>query len=241
MLRNLRYAAFLITVVAASSLLLTGPVPAVPLTEKGAIQSPAPGGGASPYDPAIAKAQGSLDVIKQHRSLLKSGDAKRADDKALAWLAKHPDDRIVRTYLARSYLKRERERDAIKQYEALLSRIPDEQEALNNLAVLYQRAGDPRALSMAQKVHALKPDSATYADTLGWILVQQGETAKGLKLLEQAVAAAPQNPEIRLHWAHALAKDGQGAKAREALQALKGMKLNPEQESQRQKLLYQLR
>ncbi|MEF8754671.1 MAG: tetratricopeptide repeat protein [Accumulibacter sp.] len=241
MLSNLRYTALRSAVVAASSLLLSGPAPAVPLTEKGAIQSSAPGGTASPYDPAIAKAQGSLDVIRQHRSLLKSGDGARADDKALAWLAKHPDDRIVKTYLARSYLKRERERDAIKQYEALLSRIPDEQEALNNLAVLYQRTGDPRAVTMAQKVYSLKPDSATYADTLGWILVQQGETAKGLKLLEQAVAGAQQDPEIRLHWAQALVKDGQGAKAREALGALKGMKLNPEQASQRQKLLYQLR
>lgn len=272
MLRNLRYAEFLITVLAASSMLLggldeatarmalfseagtadtqaprvagpahlrlAGPVSA-PLGDQGAVQPPTPGGPAGPYAPAIAKAQPSLNVVRQHQSLLKSGDAQRADDTALAWLVKHPDDRIVRTYLARSYLKRQRERDAIEQYEALLSRIPNEQEALNTLAVLYQRAGDPRALTMAQKVYSLKPDSAAYADTLGWILVQKGETAKGLKLLEQAVAGAPADPEIRLHLAQALAKAGQGAKAREALGALKGMKLTPEQESQRQKLLDQ--
>jgi predicted Zn-dependent protease len=52
-------------------------------------------------------------------------------------------------------------------------------------------------------------------DTLGVILMDQGETAKGLELLKGAVSAAPNTGEYRVHLAKALMKvgDKQGAVA----------------------------
>jgi hypothetical protein len=50
--------------------------------------------------------------------------------------------------------------------------------------------------------YELKSDSAAVADTLGWMLVEQGDTARGLELLQEAVAAAPDVHEIRYHLAH---------------------------------------
>ena len=53
---------------------------------------------------------------------------------------------------------------------------------LNNLAYLLQQEKDPRALEIAERSYKLKPGTATTSDTLGWILVEQGKTNRGLEL-----------------------------------------------------------
>ena len=45
-------------------------------------------------------------------------------------------------------------------------------------------------------------------DTLGWLLVEKGETARGVELLRRAVDLAPGSAELRLHLAKALLKAG---------------------------------
>jgi Flp pilus assembly protein TadD len=55
---------------------------------------------------------------------------------------------------------------------------------------------------------------------LGWILLEQGETARGVELLQRAAAAAPNNLEIGYHYAVALAKMGEKTKARTQLEKL---------------------
>jgi len=52
------------------------------------------------------------------------------------------------------------------------------------------------------------------------LLVEQGQTARGLELLQKAASQAPTNTEIRYHLAAALAKAGDKAKARKELEAL---------------------
>jgi predicted Zn-dependent protease len=89
--------------------------------------------------------------------------------------------------------------------------------ALNNLAWLYQQEKDPRALATAEQAYSLKPDSITIMDTLGWILVEQGDIARALKLLKAASEKAPTATGIRYHWAAALAKSGDKASARREL------------------------
>jgi thioredoxin-like negative regulator of GroEL len=57
-------------------------------------------------------------------------------------------------------------------------------------------------------------------DTLGVLLVQQGETARGLELLRKATALAPQVPHIRLNLAKALINAGQKEAAKKELDEL---------------------
>src|SRR5262249_52800438 len=66
------------------------------------------------------------------------------------WLAAHPDDSAVAELLANFDIQAKRFPEAIRELEAVLAKAPDAPVALNNLAWLYQQAGDPRARTVAQ-------------------------------------------------------------------------------------------
>jgi predicted Zn-dependent protease len=57
-------------------------------------------------------------------------------------------------------------------------------------------------------------------DTLGWLLVEQGDTKRALPLLQKAVSLAPAAPELRFHLASALNKSGDKLAARKELEKL---------------------
>lgn len=198
------------------------------------------GEAAGAYSKALAKGKDSRLIIKLHQAQTKSGDTKNADDMLLGWIKTHPQDQISRAYLAENYARHGLRKEAIAQYELLVNTAPNNAIVLNNLALLYQQQRDPRALPMAEKVHKLNPESPSHADTLGWILVQQGQHKRGLQLLEKAVAGSPSNPEIRFHYASALANSGQSVQARKEIARLRAMKLNPELEQQLGQLMQRL-
>jgi len=192
---------------------------------------------AATYEKALANGKDSRLIVKRHQALLRSGDAKKADNIILGWLEQNPQDQMSRAYLAESYMLRRLNQPAIAQYQTLQSSVPNNPVILNNLAVLYQKEKDPRALAVAEKAYKLDPEKADYADTLGWILVEQGKSARGLELLENAAKLEPKNPEVRVHLAYALAQTGQTKRARQEIARAKEMKLSPEQERQVQQLL----
>src|SRR5258706_6402331 len=102
----------------------------------------------------------------------------------------------------------------------MLRKRPGNALALNNLAWAYQQVKDPRALQTAEQAYKLKPDNAAVADTLGWMLVEQGNAKRGLEVLQKAVTAAPKALEIRYHLAQALAKSGDKAQAIAQLESI---------------------
>src|ERR1700730_16678396 len=89
---------------------------------------------------------------------------------------------------------------------------------LNNLAWTYQQDKDPRALETAELALKQSPNSASVMDTLGWLLVEPGNTARGLPLLKKAVELAPKSTELRFHLAAALNKSGDKLAARKELE-----------------------
>jgi Tfp pilus assembly protein PilF len=91
---------------------------------------------------------------------------------------------------------------------------------LNNLALLYQKEKDPRALQLAEKAYSIVPDNAAVLDTLGWLLVEQGNSSRGIPLLQKASSLAAGLPDIRYHLVQALMKAGEKAKARGELEQL---------------------
>jgi putative PEP-CTERM system TPR-repeat lipoprotein len=175
---------------------------------------------AKAYQNALGVHQTGLLAVKYHVAQTKAGKAKEADAKLERWLKDHPDDVVALEYSANEHLKDGNNKLAIDQYQRVLQKYPSNWIALNNLANLYQRENDSRAITTAEQAYKLMPGSSTTADTLGWILVGQGNTARGLELLQKAVAQSPENTEMRYHLAVALAKSGDKAKSREQLKSL---------------------
>ena len=99
--------------------------------------------------------------------------------------------------------------EAVAEAETTLMQEPDNGIVVSNLAALYQRVGDKRALQFAERAMQLAPESPAVADTLGWILVQSDRLPRGLELLRQAMAQKPDDPVIGYHLAAAFAKTGQ--------------------------------
>lgn len=169
------------------------------------------------YEKAFSLDKSGLIAVKLHQAQSLAGNVKNADIRLLQWLKEQPKDIAARTYMAQAYVTRGQGKQAIEQYQILLQGAPGNLFALNNLAWLYHHEKDPRALDMAEQAYKLRPDAAFITDTLGWILLEQGNAARAVELLQKAVSLAPTNPEIGYHYAVALAKAGDKQKARKQL------------------------
>lgn len=172
------------------------------------------------YEQAFSISPNGTLLAKLHATLKQTGKGRAADSRLTQWLKEHPTDIAARMYQAGIYLSDRQNQAAIAQYQTILSLSPNYVPALNNLAWLYQQEKDSRALEYAEKANRLTPDNPATLDTLGWILVEQGNTTRGLTILEKATSLAPQDAEIRYHLAGGFAKSGDKAKARKELEQI---------------------
>jgi putative PEP-CTERM system TPR-repeat lipoprotein len=159
-------------------------------------------------------------LTRLHATLDAEGRAQEAEQIASKWVRDNPQDVTVRTYLAERDLRVKDYRSAVLQYRAVLEQTANDPIVLNNLAWAAGQLDDPQALSYAERANRLSPGSPAILDTLGWLLVQQGDTVRGLEYLQRASDLAQGSQEIRLHLAKALVKAGQLDSARKALDAL---------------------
>jgi putative PEP-CTERM system TPR-repeat lipoprotein len=170
--------------------------------------------------------------------------ANNAIDKALLvlepWAAGHPKDVEARFALAQVESAAGKVNQALNQYEWLAVQKPDNAVVLNNLAWLYDLKHDPRARATAEKAVKFAPASGSVADTLGWIVVEQGDPAGAMKYLAQASASQPANATIQYHYAFALSKTGRADEARDILQKLLKKNPRPDTKSAAETLLTKL-
>jgi tetratricopeptide (TPR) repeat protein len=136
-------------------------------------------------------------------------------DKVLRdWLAKNPGDVAARAVLAQNEQQAGRLEAAAREYERVLGATPPSPILLNNLADVYGRIGDRRALDTARRAHAAASGSPQIMDTYGWLLVQSGDVDTGLPMLRAAAAALPDAVDIRYHLGAAQARAGERETAR---------------------------
>ncbi|WP_295991443.1 XrtA/PEP-CTERM system TPR-repeat protein PrsT [Rugamonas sp.] len=165
----------------------------------------------------------STALMLQQRALLQAAGKQAEADKLLAqWQAGHPDDPRLRLYQATLLMDQKQYPAAITLLQALVAQQPRDVAAVNNLALAYQGAHDARAQASAEQALALAGDNPAVLDTLGWILIDKGDTTRGVALLQRALKQAPQEPAIRYHFAYGLNKAGDKAQARKELQSLLG-------------------
>jgi tetratricopeptide (TPR) repeat protein len=124
--------------------------------------------------------------------------------------------------LGRIYIQEKENRKAMQVYETALARQPDFWAAANDLACLISETAASakdldRALALARKAQALRPDEPTVWDTIGWIYYKKGDMKKSVDFIGRVHAKIPESPVINYHMGMAWYKGGKRDKARECL------------------------
>lgn len=174
----------------------------------------------SAYDKAFAIQPSSVVLMRSAGILREQGKASEAQQRIAKWLKQNPTDNAALLYQAELHLAANQDQQAIPLLEDVLKRHPENVPALNNLAYAYQKTKDARALPMAERAYKLAGESAAVLDTYGWLLVEQGDMARGVPLLQKAAGLAPGSTEIRYHYAVGLSKQGNKSAARKELETL---------------------
>jgi putative PEP-CTERM system TPR-repeat lipoprotein len=176
---------------------------------------------------AVPAYQKSYEIVKTPGALIKlaevmkqAGKAKDAQPLLAQWQSTHPADIVVPMFVAEQQLADKQYKPAIAALEGVLKRSPNNAVALNNLAWAYQQEKDPRALATAEQALKVGGNSPSVMDTVGWLLVEQGNTGRGVPLLRKAAELAPNAPDIHYHLAVGLSKTGDKAGARKELDKL---------------------
>ena len=172
------------------------------------------------FDSALGVSRTGAGVARAYMAHVRAGTSAAGDATLAQWVKDNPNDMPMRELLADGMLQARQYQLAAQHYEYILQKLPNSPHAMNNLAETYRQLKDPRALGIAEKAASLDPADALVQDTLGWILFEQGQTARALEVLRNAAARAPDRPVIRYHFAAALAKSGDRAAARKELVAL---------------------
>jgi putative PEP-CTERM system TPR-repeat lipoprotein len=159
-------------------------------------------------------------VIRLDAVLRYSGNAAEADKTLAAWLRDHPDHRDIRMYLAETALGKKDWAVAAARYKEVVAVKPDDALALNNLAYVASQMKDPKALEYAERAVKLAPRNASVLDTYGMLLVDKGDSKRGVETMQRAMELAPASNAIRLNYARALIKDGQKPAAKKELETL---------------------
>ncbi|WP_426196712.1 XrtA/PEP-CTERM system TPR-repeat protein PrsT [Massilia sp. DWR3-1-1] len=193
------------------------------------------------FEKALAIARHSEALVKLASALRAGGKNEEAARRVSAWLQQHPKDMRVEMYRAECALNDKQYAAAAAQYESIVAHYPKNLVVLNNLAMSYHLGGDKRAVATADQAYTMAGEQPMVMDTLGWILVQQGNVARGLPLLLRASVLAPQAHDIRLHVAQGLIKSGDRPAARKELEAITGPDIRFAQVDEARALLAQLR
>jgi len=147
---------------------------------------------------------------------LAQGDNKAAIAIYQDGLKQNPEDMKLLLALATLYETQGDYDSAISTYEVLLTHDPSLDIAINNLAaILSERFTSEEKLQKAIQLAEKFKDSKQpyYKDTYAWALIKQGDTGKGLNLLSQIIAVAPEVPVFRYHVGVAHYKNGNNSAA----------------------------
>lgn len=160
------------------------------------------------YRAAHARINSNRSLMPLYDALMRSGDARGASKLMSDWSRAHPRGVFSRHALAEAYMAMQDWPRARQVYEGLIVLQPKDARAYNNLANVLLRQNDPGALKYAEQARALASGVPQVNDTLGWVLVSQGQVEKGLRYLREAALRAPDDPVIKDHLNQALARLG---------------------------------
>lgn len=174
---------------------------------------------ATAYRAGLKQTESVELATKLHGSLAAGGNAKEADLFAASWTRDHPKDAAFRAHLGQGALVKQDYATAAREYRSVVELQPNNATALNNLAWASAQIKDPKAIEYAEKANRLAPNQPAIMDTLGMLLIEKGDTARGLQLLRDAIKISS-SPAHRLNLAKGLIKADQKDAARKELEEL---------------------
>ncbi|MDE2275271.1 MAG: PEP-CTERM system TPR-repeat protein PrsT, partial [Burkholderiales bacterium] len=179
------------------------------------------------WTPAVAalrmalQKQPATDIAKRlHALYVVAGRGADADQFATAWLRDHPRDADFLFHLGSMAMDRKDYAAAEARYRQVLTLLPDNASALNNVAWLMVQLKEPGALPLAEKANQLLPNQPGIQDTLATVLAAEGKPDQALAWQKKAVAAAPDVPGYRLNLARLLIATGDRTQAKAELEKL---------------------
>ena len=159
-----------------------------------------------------------------HRAIILISEKRRAEAQAVLTegLQSNPDSGELRMLLATTLTETGEIDEAITQYETILTKNPNVTLAANNLAaLLIDRKGDSksleRALTLSRDFERQAPNPF-YLDTLGWVHLKLGHQDEALRVMQLAIAKAPEHPVLNYHLGAALAESGRKDEAKTYIQ-----------------------
>lgn len=176
------------------------------------------------YQQALNREAVTKNLLNLYQAMAQSNEIKKGSEMIAEWLKTHPDDRQSRYILAGANFQLGELESAQKNLQIILKVLPQQPVLLNNLANLYALTKDPRAIETARKAIELAPEDPAINDTLGWLLVQQGDADQGLRYLREAHFRKGDDLEIRYHIAVALYKLGRNKESLNELSQILSLK-----------------
>ena len=113
-------------------------------------------------------------------------------------------------------------------FKEALRLAPDQPYVLNYLGYSWADQGQnlAEARQMLEKAAALRPNDGSIVDSLGWVMLRQGETEPAVRSLEQAVEISPEDATINGHLGDAYWAAGRKLEA--GYQWRRALTLNPD-------------
>ena len=178
---------------------------------------------AYPNSPLPDLHAGDILRVKQHYP-----EAIAAYDRAIARIpAPGPNDWPVFYERGISYERSHQWQLAEADFRHALALSPDQPLILNYLGYSWADMGQhlAQAKQMIQKAAERRPNDGAIADSLGWVLLRQGDPVQAVKALERAVELEPEDSTINGHLGDAYWASGRKLEA--TFQWRRALTLNP--------------
>jgi putative PEP-CTERM system TPR-repeat lipoprotein len=173
----------------------------------------------------LAKTDNAAVLAELYGLLDRRGAAQAAEKEAVQWLGRHPNSPGIWAFVGDARVRRGDLAGAEEMFRKLVASQPTQIQALDRLARVLAKRDNREALDVAAKMVQLAPESAVALSSAGAVYLKFDRTSESVDLLKKAVAKMPSSPVVRLRYAEALKKTGDGAGAKQ--QVTEALALNP--------------
>lgn len=161
--------------------------------------------------------EGAGKTYALYRSLGRDAEAKRF---ATDWKSKYPRDADFLFHAGNTAMEWKDYAVAEQFFTETVKLQPLQVPALNNAAWSKLQGKRPGALPLAERAHALAPNSPAVLDTYARALLAEGQASKALVIQSRAVALQPGSHDLRLTLVKTAIAAGDVAKAKAELMTL---------------------